>query len=254
MKEAFWGGKEFKEDKEGISIWGLLKEVEETKDLPKEPNDVMKAVDFKNFMGKGESQALDLSHRVWLSQLEERDLYNNGEATKPQMEMIKDKLDTNKFGLYFKKYYLDSDPADIKGLQKCLNKMIDGYKPDGRGGFEYVWWNAIIRVHDEFNGKKYKRKWLHTFLEEQQLSYPNSKLSLEDWDGKSGHIREDGKFGPQTYAVLLFFKSEYLKERSSSVRGNVRSTGGNIGSRDSKTDFWPLPNKWKKKPVGITYF
>ena len=254
MKEAFWGGIKSKERKETETIWGLFKEVEETKDKIKEPNDTMKAADFKKFMRNGEIQSGNLTRGVWFNRLEERDLYNNWEATKPQMEMINDKLDTNKFGSYFRKNYLDKNPADIKGLQKCLNKMIDGYKPDYRGGFVYVWWNEIIRVHDESDGKNHIRKWLHTFLEEQQTNYPSGKLRLEDWDGKSGHIREDGKFGPQTYAVLLFFKSEYLQAKSSSVGGNIWTVGGKIGRSDSNTEFWPLPSQWRKKPIGITYY
>jgi hypothetical protein len=58
----------------------------------------MKAADFKKFMGNQESpQKLNLRPRMTYASLEQRDLYNNGEASKPQMEMINNKLDTNRF-------------------------------------------------------------------------------------------------------------------------------------------------------------
>ena len=223
MIEKFEWGKETHERKEWKSISDLRNEVKESKDKPRELNDVMKAADFKKFMNAGGEQPegrIQLWHRVGLSRLEERNLYNNWEAAKPQLDMVNDKLDINKFWAFFRKYYLDKDPADIKWFQKCLNKMIDGYKRNGRG-FEYVGGNEIVRVHDEYDGKHNKRKGLHAFLEEQQALYPHAKLSLEDWDGKTGYIREDGKLGPQTYAVLLFFKSQYLKEKSSGISGAV---------------------------------
>ena len=196
------------ESKEGRTLREFRRNIEATRDVPRELNDVMKAADFKKFMGNQESpQKLNLRPRMTYASLEQRDLYNNGEASKPQMEMINNKLDTNRFWAYFRKYYLDKNPADILWLQKCLNKMMGWYNPYTDRN---EWGNSIIRVHDEFDGKHNKRKWLKTFLDEQQALYPSGKLALENWNWKVWKIREDGKFGPQTYAVLLFFKSQYL--------------------------------------------
>jgi hypothetical protein len=206
---------EFREEAEVWSLWALLKNIEKTKDQPKELNDTQKIADFREFIAR---EDVSEWHKVRFNTLQESDLYNNWEATRPQMSMINEKLNINIFWAYLRKKYLDKNPADIVWLQQCLNKMIDGFKPNTTGEYLFVGWDKIIRVQDEFSGKQLKRKWLKTFLDEQQAQYPQSNLKLEWWNGKVGHIKEDGKFGPQTYAVFLFFKDAYLKSNNDVIQ------------------------------------